>query len=92
MNETIKIWMPLEDADRVQKIFDRSELPSFTIIKRFELPEIPRCACLEIAADSAMNIWYLAKTVAIEEDFDRRMDKIRDDLHHSISKVTDKIN
>lgn len=74
MTETVKIWMPKEDADIVQALFDRSEDPKFAIVHKFDLDGTD-CVELEIVVDSSLNLWFLAKTVALEQEFKRRIDE-----------------
>lgn len=83
---TTKIWMTQEDADIVQQIFERTDEPFFSIIAR------ANCGAdlcqLEIAFQSSMSLWHLAKQVQMEQDHTRRMKELID---NSITKMIETI-
>ncbi len=91
MENTIKIFMCRKDAQTVQKIFDRSEDPKFTVITYWDMPDSD-CVMLELYAESTMYIWYLAKQVEMEQAFDDRIEKIKQDCSEKISDNAKKIS
>lgn len=76
--------MSMEDADRVQKMFDRSDDPKFSIISRINFEGGEGCL-LELIAESYMIVWYLAKNVQSEHEWNER-------LKSTIDAATKKIN
>lgn len=75
MENSIKIIMSFEDADEVQRIFDTDLNVNFTILNRFDFPSGDTTQ-LELLADSSLYIWYLAKTVEMNQNFNNRIDAI----------------
>lgn len=80
MNEigTIKIFMPTEDADKVDQLFSRLEEPNFTVIKRIDMPG--KVSEVEFVVKSSMSLWFLAKAVQLDQECDERINKIHNDL------------
>lgn len=64
MEKTIKIIIPSEDADMIEHIFNTSENPQFTVLKRSTV-EGTTCDIVEIYTESTINFWYLAKRVQL---------------------------
>ena len=82
--------MTKEDADRVQKIFDRSEDPQFTILSKLELSGDG--VMLELIADSYLIIWYLAKNVELENQFNKRIKEITDAAAERVRQQSEEIS
>lgn len=74
MEQSIKIFLPKKDADEVQRIFDSSDSPCFTILSKFQLSE--DAVQLELIAESTFDIWFLAKRVEMIQDHERRMNEL----------------
>jgi hypothetical protein len=78
MENSIKIFMDVKDANELEKIFKRRDNPQFIIVNRFDMSDT--CVQMELLAESTMILWYLAKEVQMMQTFDSRMDKIIEDL------------
>lgn len=96
MENSIKIWMGLQDADEVQKIFDRIEDPGFIILNRYQMKEYPDNIQLELICNSTLRLWYLAKEVEMHQAFERRikeiMDKTREIQAASLKNIQSQLN
>ena len=91
MDKPIKIFMCRKDAQTVQKIFDRSDDPKFTIVTYWDMPDTD-VTMLELYAESMMYIWYLAKSVEMEQAFDDRMEQIKKQLDETQKENAKKIS
>ena len=73
--EIMSFWVGKEDADMVQEIFDRSEEPKFTIVKRTDIKDSDICQ-IELVGDNSMAIWHLIKQVQFAQSAAYRMNEI----------------
>lgn len=64
--------MSKEDAAIVYKIFERTPMPNFTIVSKYE-PEGHSFTQLEMCFESSAYLWDLAKQVQMEQMFDREL-------------------
>ncbi len=74
MKEPLTITMTKEDADEVEKIFNRNPDPKFSVVGKVPLSE--DTVVLSIIAESGLHIWYLAKEVQINLDFNKRINEV----------------
>lgn len=87
--ETIRILMPVEDVSIVQEIFNRTQEPDFTIINSYTLPETT-VAMVELAVKSSMTVWFLAKSVEMEQEYNRRFEQFKKQINTSVEEIRKK--
>lgn len=79
--------MSQEDAEIVQQIFERTDEPLFTIIKRENVPNTDLCE-VEFSFLSSHSLWHLAKTVQMEITHNNQ---IKEAIQNARKQMDDKI-
>lgn len=90
MQDTLKIWMSIEDADMVEKLFTADPNPNYTVVKRQKIDGAD-CVMMEFVADSTIHIWYLAKKVQMFQDSDARIKRMFEETNRIIKEKSNKL-